>query len=68
MRLWGVCEQTLWGAKNALACRTYRAKHCVDESLFVLQIVIPLGAMTWPQKLYDRKMSEEREKSQYGRV
>ena len=67
MRLWGRVNITP-GVRNALTCRTYRAKHCADESLFVLQIVIPLGAMTWPQKLYDRKMREEREKSQYRRV
>ncbi|DBB18594.1 TPA: hypothetical protein ACH3X3_000221 [Trebouxia sp. C0006] len=40
----------------------------LNETWFRGRIVISLGAMTWPQKLYDRKMSEEREKSQYRRV
>lgn len=43
-------------------------KEYVETAVPAMQIVIPLGAMTWPQKLYDRKMKEEREKAQYRRV
>lgn len=43
-------------------------QECIETAVPAMQIVIPLGAMTWPQKLYERKMREEREKAQYRRV